>query len=639
MKNSNNYTLDRGQNEDAPIAKKKFRFSNFYHSIKSFSRSAKAFSVFIKGDGSKLPIAFVVIIIDSLSGVVTPYFIAKAVDQYIAVGNASGLTNIIYILAGIYLVTVFSGYAQSRLMGTVSQKTLYRLRDTLFKKIQELPIAFFNQNKAGDLMSRVNNDTDKLNQFLSESISRLVGTLSVVVGIGVFVFFINIKMAIAMISMVVFLVVITQALSGWVERKSKKNLQTTGNFSASLQENLTNFRVIVAYDKREYFKNHLNNGNQKAFESAKGAAIAGRIFEPIYDLASSLALIIVLVYGIHLISLGEITIGILIAFISYTLTFYDPLRTLAIIFGSIQTSVAAWSRISEILNLKDNLILVERESGQGDSRIGRGKKRGTDDQAHVGAPVESSTLGEYRSTPNLRLELKNVSFSYEEGGPVLEQVNLQFEPGKTYALVGPTGGGKSTLASLMSRLYDPTEGTIFLNGHDIRTYTKQERANLTSVILQEPLLFTGTVADNIRYGNDSLENKSEDEIKSMLEAKGFESVIERFENGLHTKIKEGTGAQLSLGQKQLISFMRTILREPKLLILDEATANIDTITEGILEKALQALPEDTTKIIIAHRLNTIREADQIMFVNGHHVTLAESLEESIHLIEHSKRKS
>ncbi len=607
----NNYILDRGQKGEGETKEQKHVSGGFIVGMKKTLRSLKEFSIFIKEDAKKLPIAFVIIVLDSISNILTPYLIARAVDLYIVTGDVGGLTGIIIILVVIYIVTIFTGYSQGILMGLVSQRTLYRLREALFAKLQELPIAFFNQNKAGDLMSRVNNDADKINQFLGEGMARLVGVSSTVFGIAIFVFFINIKMAIAMMLMVLFLIIITRLLSGWVTRTSRKSLNVLGNFNAALQENLTNFRVVVAYDKRQYFKNYLNKVNEENREATKRGDIAVRVFEPIYDFAGAFALIIVVAYGIYMISVGEITTGILIAFIAYTLQFYDPLKTLASIFGSIQSSIAAWTRITDIFNMKDNLVV----EGKG------------------------ANASEAADNKNLRMELRDVTFGYEDGAPVLENVSLQFEAGKTYALVGPTGGGKSTLASLMSRLYDPDTGEVFLDGRDIRTYEKEERAKKISVILQEPILFSGTVGDNIRYGNLDIAGKTDEELEKTLLAQGFVEVMKRFDTGLATKIEQSAGGGLSLGQKQLISFMRAILRQPELLILDEATANIDTVTEAILEKALTTLPPETTKIIIAHRLNTFREADQIMFVNGRHVTLAGSLEEAIHLIENAKRRS
>lgn len=555
--------------------------------------SIKEFFVFIREDKGKFILAFVMVVLNSFSGVITPFIVAYAVDNYIVKENLSGLGYIIFGLGIMYLITVLVGYYQSRLIGQVSQRTLFRLRNALFEKLQELPISYFNANRAGDLMSRLNNDTDKLNQFLSESIPRFVGNFFVIFGIAVFIVILNFKLGLVALSSVFFLIIITKVLSPWVEEKNKKSLAALGEFSASLQENLSNFRVIVAFSKREYFGNHISEINKNTFETTYKADIASRVFEPIYDFAGSAALIAVLAYGMHLVGLGEISIGILVAYISYTQKFYDPLRVMATIFGSIQLAMAAWSRLRVVLNTQNTLVKVEN-----------------------------------KEISNHELELKNVSFGYDEK-MVVEDVSLTFEKGKTYALVGPTGGGKSTLASLMSRLYDPIKGEVFVHGKDIRSYESDERSKIISLILQDPFIFSGSVFDNIRYGNTDLQNINDIELEKILKEKGFEEVLTRIKNT----------EKISLGQKQIISFLRVVLREPKVLILDEATANIDTITESILGKALSSLPKDTTKVIIAHRLNTIKEADEIYFVNGHHVTKAGSLNEAISLIQNAKRTS
>ncbi len=572
--------------------------------------SLKEFSKFLDGDLLNLIYAFILIIINSAANVITPFIIAYALDNYINKGDLSGLGKVLLWLLVMYIITIIVGYGQGMMVGHISQRTLFRLRQALFEKLQDLPIAFFNQNKAGDLISRINNDTDKLNQFLSESIARFVGSFFSILGIAIFVLYINFKLGLVMLSSVLFLIIITKLLSPWIERQNKKNLIAIGLLSASLQENINNFRVIIAYNKREYFRSHLEEMNKTTFKTAFISDTANRVFEPIYDFAGSVALILVLSFGLYLVSGGSLTIGLLVAFVSYTQKFYDPLRILATIFGSIQLSVAAWSRIREIFALENNIQTNKKN--------------------------EVSNIKDIDN--KIILKLDDVSFKYEGGENVIENANLNFEIGKTYALVGPTGGGKSTLASIMSHLYEPSSGKVYLNGKPMSFYSNEERASMVTVILQDPILFSGTVLDNIKYGNKKIENLNEIEIENLLVDKGFKEVVERFSKGLKTEINQ-SGGGLSIGQKQLISFMRAVLREPNLLILDEATANIDTITEVILNKTLYSLPKHTTKIIIAHRLNTIKEADEIMFVNGHHVKPAGSFENAIKLIENSKRNS
>ncbi|PIR76879.1 MAG: multidrug ABC transporter, partial [Candidatus Magasanikbacteria bacterium CG10_big_fil_rev_8_21_14_0_10_38_6] len=236
------------------------------------------------------------------------------------------------------------------------------------------------------------------------------------------------------------------------------------------------------------------------------------------------------------------------------------------------------------------------------------------------------------------LEMNAVNFAYHNGKEVLHNINITLEKGKTYALVGPTGGGKTTTASLIARLYDPTGGTIFLNGKDIRNYTDAERTKKIGVILQEPILFTGTVRENILYGNNDYAEYSSDMLETVLKDAGLERLLERFDKGLETPLT-ASGDAVSLGQKQLIAFIRAVLRNPDILILDEATANIDTVTEQLLEEILHNLPTTTTNIIIAHRLNTIENADEIFFVNSGEVLQAGSKEHALEMLLHHERKS
>jgi ATP-binding cassette subfamily B protein len=302
---------------------------------------------------------------------------------------------------------------------------------------------------------------------------------------------------------------------------------------------------------------------------------------------------------------GHFSIGLLISFIAYVTNFYNPLRQLAALWASFQVAMAAWDRISLILSLKTNLHL-------------------TDDPKCI--PSASY------------LSFNNVSFRYPNGKEVLHKVSFNLERGRTYAFVGPTGGGKTTTASLIARLYDATRGTILLDGKDIRSYTPEERSRKIGFILQEPFLLLGTIRENILYGNTSHRNLSDQQFTDAISKAGFESLLERFDQGLDTKVQT-TGDGISLGQKQLIAFMRAILRKPELLILDEATANIDTVTEQLLDSILKKLPELTTLVIIAHRLNTIENADEIFFVNTGNVVHAGTFKDAVDLLLHGKNES
>ena len=327
---------------------------------------------------------------------------------------------------------------------------------------------------------------------------------------------------------------------------------------------------------------------------------------PLYGLAYNLAQIVVLLYGIHLIATGSLTIGLLIGFLMYVNSFYLPLRQLAVVWTSFQLALAGLDRVSAVLALESNMPVSAGDAAPGGKAL---------------------------------LAFEHVGFGYPGGGDeVLHDATFALERGKTYALVGPTGGGKTTTAALMARLYDPTRGRVLLDGRDIRSFEPAERAKKIGFILQEPFLFTGTIRDNIVYGHNQYAGYSGDELMRLLTEHNVAELVSRFEKGLDTRVTS-SGEDVSLGQKQLIAFMRAVLRDPEILILDEATANVDTVTEQLLEQILAKLPASTTKVIIAHRLNTIADADEIFFVNAGTITPAGSMEHALDMLLHGKRES
>jgi ATP-binding cassette subfamily B protein len=552
-----------------------------------------------------LIIAFVAILINSSLNLLGPVLIGRAVDKYIQTKQFHGLLVYGSILLVMYICTLGTNYLQTRLMGGVGQRTLFKLRNAVFNKLQELPVAFFNQNKAGDLISRINNDTDKLNQFFSQSLMQFIGSIVTMIGAGLFLLFIDLPLGAAALSPALLIWLFTTITSAWVKRKNAANLKSVGNMSAEIQESLNNFKVIIAFNRRDYFRKRFAEANEQNYKTAVGAGIANNVFLPVYGLAASMGQLIVLTLGIYLISRGAFTIGLLISFLSYVNNFYNPLRQLATLWANFQVALAGWDRISHLLAMQTNLQVVENP-----------------------LTVPTSSL----------LSFQNVSFSYPNGHEVLHSISFTLERGKTYALVGPTGGGKTTTASLIARLYDPTSGTVLLDGRDIRAYSAEERTRKIGFILQEPFLFTGSVRENILYGNEQYQNYTNEQLAEVIQQSNLEGLLERFEDGLDTKV-QATGDAISLGQKQLIAFMRAVLRNPELLILDEATANIDTITEQLLEEILENLPKSTTKIIIAHRLNTIESADEIFFINAGEVTRAGSINDAVDMLLHGKRVS
>jgi len=559
----------------------------------------------IEHERKNLFIALGAILTNATLNLLGPFIIGYTIDKYVQTKQFHGVLVYASILLCMYMGALITSYFQTKLMGSVGQRMLYTLRNAIFNKLQQLPVDFFNQNKAGDLISRVNNDTDKLNQFFSQSLMQFIGNIATMVGAGVFLLVINIKLGAAALSPGIFILIFTLVTSAWVKRKNAVNLKSVGGMSAEIQESLNNFRVIIAFNRRDYFRKRFDEANQDNYRTAIGAGLANNVLLPVYSFFSSMAQLMVLAFGIYLISVGDLGIGGLIAYLSYATLFYNPLRQLATLWANFQLAMAGWDRISQILSLETNLVKL------------------------------NSTVVE-PSAP--LLEFRNVHFGYVEGHEILHNISFKLEKGKTYALVGPTGGGKTTTASLIARLYDPTAGTILLDGKDLRSYEPVDKTNKIGFILQEPFLFTGTVKENILYGNALYRDYTNEQLEKVITDANLESLLALFEQGLETKVVS-SGDSVSLGQKQLIAFMRAVLRNPDILILDEATANIDTITEKLLEDILNKLPETTTRVIIAHRLNTIRNADEIFFVNSGEVTRAGSLDDAMNMLLQGKRVS
>lgn len=561
---------------------------------------------FLGAEQKNLLRAFLAVMVSTALNLSGPVLAGYAIDHYIQSKQYSGVLLICSILFVMYLIAFGANYLQGRLMGSIGQRMLFNLRNAVFGKLQELPVAFFNQNKAGDLISRINNDTEKVNQFFSQSLIQFSSSIFMMIGAGIFLLSINFRLGAASLLPALLLLLFTQLISPWVRRKNAANMKSTGELSSEIQESLNNFKVIIAFNRRDYFRKRFEETNAKNYKAAVGAGISSNIFMPVFGFSAQIGQMIVLAYGIYMIAGGEFTVGLLISFLAYVTNFYNPIRQLAALWANFQVALAGWDRIAEILSMESNLQTL---------------------------PVKPSAIGN-----SSVLAFQDVYFAYPDGKAVLHHVNFQLERGKTYALVGPTGGGKTTTASLMARLYDPTQGTILLHGKDLRTYEPSERSARIGFILQDPFLFSGTIRDNILYGNEQYKDHSNEELTAVLRESNLESLLSRFENGLETPVLANSDA-ISLGQKQLIVFIRAILRKPELLILDEATANIDTVTEQLLENILKNLPPATTRVIIAHRLNTIENADEIYFVNAGEVQRAGSLDHAVNMLLHEKRES
>ncbi len=549
--------------------------------------------------------AFITMMITSGINLMGPLVIGRTIDRYVTTGNSSAVITNCFILLGLYILSFSTNYLQTRLMGGVGQRILFNLRNGLFTKLQQLPLAFFNQNRTGDLISRINNDTDKVNQFFSQSLMQFVTNIFMMLGSAIFLISINPRLGAAALAPALLILIFIRVISPLVKKRNARNLQSGGAMSAEIQESLQNFKAIIAFNRRDYFRQRFNEASTDNYKSAIGAGLVNNIFLPVFTFCSHLAQLTVLIYGIFLITQGMLTVGILISYFAYVSNFYFPIRQLATIWTSFQVAMAGWDRIAVILDLE---------------------------------PATPQPALNAKDSPNTLLSFQHVHFGYPGGEKeVLHNVSFELQPGKTYAFVGPTGGGKSTTASLMAGLYNPTGGTVLLKGKDMQVYDGEQRTDSIGFILQEPFLFSGTVRDNILYGNKQYAHLSNEGLEEVIKDARLEGLLEKFEGGLESNVSDADS--VSLGQKQLIAFMRAVLRHPDLLILDEATANIDTLTENLLEDILEHLPETTTRVIIAHRLNTIESADEIFFVNDGRISRAGNFQEALAMLMQEARVS
>jgi len=380
-------------------------------------KSVKSLVGHMVEEKNTLLVAFIAMVVTAILNLIGPIIIGNTVDKYIETSQYKGVIHNGIILLIAYIIALFAGYLQTRLMGSVGQRMLYTLRNSVFQKLQDLPYDFFNQNKTGDLISRINNDTDKINQFFSQSLMQFLRIILIMIGSGIFIVSIQWELGLAALAPAVLIWLFTKFVSPWVKKTNSESLKQVGLLSSEVQESLNNFKVVVAFNRRDYFRKRFNKVNQENYSAAVKAGVANNIFLPVYTLFSNFGLLIVLTLGIYFIVIGDFTVGLLISFIAYVNSFYNPLRQLASLWANFQVALAAWDRIRKILELENNLKVVPSVDLD-----------------------ETATL----------LSFRDVSFSYPNGSEVLHRITFNLKKGKTYAFVGPTGGGKTTTASLIS---------------------------------------------------------------------------------------------------------------------------------------------------------------------------------------------
>ncbi|HIM90447.1 MAG TPA: ABC transporter ATP-binding protein [Dehalococcoidia bacterium] len=530
-------------------------------------------------------VAVVAMLIYTGTQVAVPWIIKISIDEYVFLKDFEGLTWMFALFIGISLVNWLVNYVQQFAMEKVGQGVLFNLRADMFGHVQKQSMGFFDRTEVGRLMSRVQGDVSQLQEF-SALVVMTLGELLSLLGIVIALLLLNFKLGLITMSVLPVLTLIMVVWQPFARKAFMWVRRAISIVNGSLNENITGVRVVQSMNRQERNLMLFDEKNVDHRDANLWASKLSSGLLPAVDILTAVAIGFALFFGARMIAGNDLALGTLIAFVLYIQRFFDPIRNLTMQYTQLQRSMASGTRIFDMLDWKPDLV-----------------------DAKDAKPI-GSVKGD--------IEMKNVSFSYVPGEDVIKDISFQIKPGEVVAVVGPTGAGKTTLVSLLSRFYDVEDGrgSILVDGHDIRAVTRNSLASQMSMVLQEPFLFSGSVRENIKYNHT---NATDEQMMNAAKAVDAHDFIERLDEGYDTFLAE-RGINLSVGQRQLISFARAIVADPRILILDEATANIDSYTEMMIQRALLKLLKGRTAIVIAHRLSTIRGADKIIVMNLGEVT-------------------
>lgn len=525
----------------------------------------------------------VLVIVGTVMNLAGPILLGRAIDHYIAVGDVAGLVRTVLLMLGVYLGAGVATLSQGVVMIGLGQRFVADIRAGLFAHIQRLSMVYHDRHKVGDVMSRISNDTEAINQVLSNGLTDFTTNILLLGGIMIAMFFLNWPLASGTLLVMPLMLFIT----GQITRRSRpayRNVQRNlGALNAVMEENIAGIRIVKAFAREADTLAEFAVVNAANRQAGIKADIITAALGPMFTTMSILTIAITAWLGSWLALRGLVSVGVIATFVIYIMNFFRPMRAIAMVYNQLQSALAGAERIFEVL----------------------------DEVPTVQDTPAASPLPRIQGA----VKFEHVFFEYEAGKPVLIDINLEAAPGQTIALVGPTGAGKTTIISLLSRFYDVTEGAILVDGQDIRTIQQASLRDQLGIVLQDTFLFSGTVMENIRYGR--LE-ATDEEVIAAARLANADRFIRLLPAGYQTQVSE-QGHNFSQGQRQLLAIARAVLADPRILILDEATSSVDTRTEMQIQEALLRLMEGRTSFVIAHRLSTIRKADQVLVVNDQRI--------------------
>ncbi len=528
--------------------------------------------------------ATAILILASLAGLAGPLITKHAIDRYIGSGDFIGLLRMCALWLALLVASAALSYVQLVLMNLIGQRAMMRVRDELYQHLQRLPMRFFDRNPVGRIMTRLTNDVETINQMFTQGVVAIFGDIFTLIGIMVLLVMMNLELALATFSTLPVLLWITMVFRTRIRRAFRDIRVALAQINTYLQENLGGIAVIKSLRREARNEKEFDELNAVHRDAFLRSVRAFSIYIPLVELIAAVATALILWYGGGKVLREALTIGSLVAFVQYAGRFFRPIRDLTDKYNILQDAMAASERIFKLLDEPE-------------------------------APDAPGMPDNFDPRADVRFE--NVRFSYDGKTPVLRDVTVDIPAGKTTAIVGATGGGKTTFVSLLARFYDPTEGRIMIGDVDIQDVPRHRLRRHMAIVQQDVFLFTGTILDNIRLGEETMPAET---LESAIRLSHADRLIDRLPGGVQSRVAE-RGASFSTGERQLIAFARALAFNPDILILDEATASVDSETEALIQDALQKLLADRTAIVIAHRLSTIRNAGQILVL--HHGRLVE----------------
>ncbi|MCK6255644.1 ABC transporter ATP-binding protein/permease [Fictibacillus sp. KIGAM418] len=543
---------------------------------KDWRRTLQQIWSYLAREKGRLWLVLFMVVLSSILGLLGPFLIGRAIDHYIITKENSGLLRLLAGLLAIYILNSGALWLQNYWMIGIAQNTVFSMRTQLFRHLHKLPIPFFDQRQYGEIMSRVINDIENVSSTLNSSVIQIFSSVLTLLGTIGFMLWLSPLLTAVTLVIVPVMFLGMRWITSRTGRLFKEQQRNLGELNGYIEETVSGQRIVKAFSQEERVIAELLAKNDKLKESGFWAQTYSGFIPKLMNVLNNVSFALIAGAGGVLALKGMVTIGTIVIFGEYSRQFTRPLNDLSNQFNTLLSAVAGAERVFEVLDEEE-----ETKDEEGNEDL---------DDVH----------GE--------IEFKDVSFSYEEGGNTVNDISFHASPGETVALVGPTGAGKTTIINLLSRFYDANSGSILVDGREITGIKRKALREHMGFVLQDPFLFEGTIMENIRYGRL---DASDEEVREAAKEANAHSFIAKLANGYETMVEQD-GSGISQGQKQLLSIARAILANPVILVLDEATSSIDTITEMKIQEALQRLMEGKTSFIIAHRLNTIQKADQIL---------------------------